>query len=121
MDIPLRYQLYFGADKEHFDQIALARKETRALKIFMGCSTGGLVVETDGDLDKAFRCAKDAGLLVAVHAEDEALLKEAKKAMSGQQIPPCIQKCVQKKRPFELVKKPYNSVQSIRHHFTSST
>ena len=83
VDIPLRYQLYFGADKEHFDQIALARKETRALKIFMGCSTGGLVVETDSDLDEAFRCAKDAGLTVAVHAEDEALLKEAKKRYVG--------------------------------------
>jgi dihydroorotase len=77
--IPLRYRLYFGADKEHFDQIALANRETCALKIFMGCSTGGLVVETEEDLDEAFRKAHDAGMLVAVHAEDEALLKEAKR------------------------------------------
>ena len=77
--IPLHYQLYFGADKDHLDQIALARKECCALKIFMGCSTGGLVVETEEDLDEAFRRARDVGMLVAVHAEDEAMLKEAKK------------------------------------------
>jgi dihydroorotase len=81
--IPLRYFLYFGADKDHFDQIVLARKICPALKIFMGCSTGGLVVETDADLDVAFRCARDAGMLVAVHAEDETILKEAKKSFIG--------------------------------------
>jgi len=81
--IPLRYYLYFGADKDHFDQIALARKECPALKIFMGCSTGGLVVETSEDLDEAFRCARDAGMLIAVHAEDESLLKAAKKRHAG--------------------------------------
>lgn len=75
----MRYLLYFGADQDHFDQIARVREETPLLKIFMGCSTGGLVVESDEALDAAFRLAKEAGLIVAVHAEDEAILKEAKK------------------------------------------
>jgi dihydroorotase len=77
--IPLRYALYFGADQGSLDQIALARREAVALKIFMGCSTGGLVIESDEALDTSFRLAKEAGMLVAVHAEDEILLKEAKK------------------------------------------
>ena len=81
-DIPLRYQLYFGADKQHLDQIALVKQICPALKIFMGCSTGGLVIDTDEDLDTAFRLAKESGLLVAVHAEDEALLQAAKKRHS---------------------------------------
>ena len=78
-DIPLRYELYFGADKEHLDQIALVKQICPALKIFMGCSTGGLVIDTDEELDTAFRLAKESGMLVAVHAEDEALLQAAKK------------------------------------------
>ena len=75
VDIPLRYELYFGADKTRFDEIGAASKHCRALKIFMGCSTGGLVIDTDEALDEAFACAAKAGMLVAVHAEDEALLE----------------------------------------------
>ncbi len=82
-DIPLRYQLYFGADKAHLDQIVLVKRMCPALKIFMGCSTGGLVIDTDEELDTAFRLAKEAGMLVAVHAEDEALLLAAKQRYEG--------------------------------------
>lgn len=78
-NIPLRYDLYFGADKDHFHEIAKVRSESPALKIFMGCSTGGLIIDNDADLETSFRLAKEAGLLVAVHAEDEEILKEAKK------------------------------------------
>ena len=81
-EIPLRYQLYFGADKGNLNQIALVKGMCPALKIFMGCSTGGLVIDTDEELDAAFRLAKEAGMLVAVHAEDEALLQAAKQLHS---------------------------------------
>lgn len=82
-DIPLRYQLYFGADKGHLDQIAIVKRMCPALKIFMGCSTGGLVIDTDAELDTAFRLAKEAGMLVAVHAEDETLLRQARQLYAG--------------------------------------
>ncbi len=81
--IPLRYSLYFGADKENFDQIERVKGEVGALKIFMGCSTGGLVIDTDEALEGAFSAAKEAGMLVAVHAEDEEMLQEAKKKYVG--------------------------------------
>jgi len=76
--IPLRYNLYFGADQDHLEEIAHVSQMCKALKIFMGCSTGGLVIDSDADLEKAFGLAKQAGMLVAVHAEDEAILREAK-------------------------------------------
>lgn len=81
--IPLRYGLYFGADRESLDEISKVSHEAVALKIFMGCSTGGLVIESDEDLNTSFRLAKEAGLLVAVHAEDEAILKLAKSRYTG--------------------------------------
>lgn len=83
IDTPLRYGLYFGANQGDLDQIALAARQSVALKIFMGCSTGGLVIETDEGLNDAFRLAKEAGLLVAVHAEDEAILKTARACYPG--------------------------------------
>jgi dihydroorotase len=83
VDIPLRYGLYFGADKQHLDQIPLAKGACVALKIFMGCSTGGLVIDTDEALDKAFRIAAESDMLVAVHAEDEALLAKKRIEFAG--------------------------------------
>lgn len=75
-DIPLRYGLYLGADKEYLEVIPSLKNECVALKIFMGCSTGGLVIDSDELLEKAFEKAKEADLLVAVHAEDEAILHQ---------------------------------------------
>ncbi|MCH9624850.1 MAG: Dihydroorotase [Chlamydiales bacterium] len=87
VSIPLRYGLYFGADKSRFDQIALVSHECVALKIFMGSSTGGLVIDTDKALDEAFHFAKQANMLVAVHAEDEALLAQKRIEYAGQTDP----------------------------------
>ncbi len=77
--IPLRYGLYFGADKEHLEEIGKAAHEMIAIKVFMGCSTGGLVIDDDQTLDAVFQRAKAHNLLVAVHAEDEMILRENKK------------------------------------------
>ncbi len=83
VDIPLRYGLYLGADKAHFDQIAAAAGQVVGLKVFMGCSTGGLVIDTDEALDEAFRLAGEANMLVAVHAEDEELLAKKRTEFAG--------------------------------------
>ena len=76
--IPLRYALYLGADKECLDQIKVVSREAVALKIFMGCSTGGLLIDTDEALEACFQKARESGMIVAVHAEDEVVLKTAR-------------------------------------------
>lgn len=72
--IPLRYELFFGADKNHFAEIAGISKLAIGIKVFMGCSTGNLVIDTDEDLAKIFALAAEHDMLVAVHAEDERSL-----------------------------------------------
>ena len=74
--IPLRYQLFFGADKNHFTEIAAVKNEVVGIKVFMGCSTGNLVVDDDNSLHAIFAIAATQNMLVAVHAEDEELMKE---------------------------------------------
>lgn len=74
--IPLRYQLFFGADKNHFADIHQIKDEVVGIKIFMGCSTGNLVIDDDNSLHAIFAIAATQNLLVAVHAEDEALMHE---------------------------------------------
>lgn len=74
--IPLRYQLFFGADKNHLDQIAKVKNEVIGIKVFMGCSTGNLVIDDDESLHAVFKIAAENNMLVAVHAEDEHMMKD---------------------------------------------
>lgn len=78
VDIPLRYQLFFGADKAHFDQLPIVKNQVVGIKVFMGCSTGNLVIDDDESLEKVFSIAAANDMLVAVHAEDEHLMNERK-------------------------------------------
>ncbi len=76
--IPLHYGLYLGADKSHFDQIARCKRDCVALKVFMGSSTGNLVMDDDSSLHSAFSLCAQHDMLLAVHAEDETLIQERK-------------------------------------------
>lgn len=73
--IPLRYQLFFGADKHHFDQIVKIKDEVVGIKVFMGSSTGELLMDDDSSLHAIFAIAARHKLIVAVHAEDECLIQ----------------------------------------------
>lgn len=77
-DIPLRFELYIGADKQHLDQLALVKDQVVGIKVFMGCSTGNLVIDDDASLHQVFEIAAKNDMLVAVHAEDEAMMHARK-------------------------------------------
>lgn len=74
--IPLRYYLYIGADKAHLETIGQAKGKFIAIKVYMGSSTGGLLMEDDKALHRVFQIAAQENCIVSVHAEDEARLKE---------------------------------------------
>ncbi len=78
VDIPLNYRLYLGADRTHFDQIEKAKKEIVGIKVFMGSSTGELLMDDESSLHAIFSLAKSHDLVLAVHAEDEQLLQKRK-------------------------------------------
>ncbi len=86
-DIPLNYKLYLGADKTHFEQISEAKEQACALKIFMGSSTGDLVMDDESSLHAAFSLAAAHNMIVAVHAEDEALIHTRQNAYLGPNTP----------------------------------
>lgn len=81
--IPLRYDLFFGADKNHLNEIPLAKDQVIGIKVFMGCSTGNLVIDDDESLHAVFKLAAQHNMLVAVHAEDEHLIQERKANYKG--------------------------------------
>ncbi len=73
--IPLRYRLYLGANSNHFQEIGKTKQSIAGLKIYMGSSTGDLLLCDLPSLEEAFRIAAQEGVLVAVHAEDEHLIQ----------------------------------------------
>jgi dihydroorotase len=73
--LPLHYGLYLGADRRHLHEMAAAKKQIVGLKIYMGSSTGDLLMDDRASLDEAFRIAAENDVLVAVHAEDEQLIQ----------------------------------------------
>lgn len=81
--IPLRYGLYLGADKNAMDEIATSKNECIAIKIFMGSSTGNLLVDDNESFEKICEIAARENMLVAVHAEDEASIKSNSAAFAN--------------------------------------
>ncbi len=71
------YAFYVGAASDNIQELAKLEmlNGVCGIKIFMGSSTGSLLVEDDYHLEKVLRAGKKR---VAVHCEDEARLKERK-------------------------------------------
>lgn len=63
------YSFFMGASNENYDEVMKTNpKEVCGIKIFMGSSTGNMLVDKKEVLEKFF---KDANLLIATHCEDE--------------------------------------------------
>ncbi len=85
VNIPLRYYLFLGADKQQLATVSLLKDQVIGIKVFMGCSTGGLLIDDDESLHALFKIAAEQDLLVAVHAEDEARIRIHKRLFADKQ------------------------------------
>jgi dihydroorotase len=82
------YGFMFGGTNDNLDQIlSLDPKRVPALKLFLGSSTGNMLVDNPDILREIF---KNTNLVIAVHCEDEATIKaNTQKAIEqyGDKIP----------------------------------
>ena len=76
VNIPLKYKLFFGADKHNFHQIPLVKENIVGIKVFMGASTGELLMDDESSLHAIYALAKAHNLIIALHAEDEMIIRE---------------------------------------------
>lgn len=70
-----RFKFHIGATESNIDEIESLARTNRyiaGIKVFMGSSTGGMLVKSDEALEKIFRI-KDIPVLV--HCEDEDIIK----------------------------------------------
>jgi dihydroorotase len=82
------YSFYMGASNDNYDEVMRTDiSEVCGIKIFMGSSTGNMLVDAPGVLEKLF---SNAPCLIATHCEDEPTVKrrmEFFKAKYGENVP----------------------------------
>jgi len=76
------HAFYFGATAENYSTLEKLRdlKGCCGIKLFAGSSTGNLLVDKEKDIEKVF---EHASKVVAVHSEDEEILKIRKKLIKN--------------------------------------
>src|SRR5690606_1216897 len=68
------YSFMFGGTNDNLDEILkVDHKKVASLKLFLGSSTGNMLVDDPKTLENIFSKTK---LLIAVHCEDEATIKK---------------------------------------------
>ena len=85
--IPLRYHLYFGAHKDCLSELEKVKDHVIGIKIYMGSTTGSLLVDDPLFLDELFAAATELDMLIAVHAEDESIIKQRQRRFNGIKTP----------------------------------
>ena len=76
------YSFMFGGTNDNLDEILkIDSKKVAALKLFLGSSTGNMLVDNPEVLEKIF---SSTDLLIAVHCEDEETIRENTKIFKSQ-------------------------------------
>ncbi len=82
------YSFMFGGTNDNLEEIKkIDEKNVAALKLFLGSSTGNMLVDDEKILKKIF---ENTNLLIAVHSEDEKIIKDNfkfYKSKYGKEIP----------------------------------
>ncbi|MGL4858917.1 MAG: dihydroorotase [Enterobacteriaceae bacterium] len=82
------YSFYFGATNDNLQQIRqLQPQDACGVKIFMGASTGNMLVDNQQILEQIFA---HSPLLIATHCEDTPMIKQAEEQARikyGEQVP----------------------------------
>jgi dihydroorotase len=86
---PANYSFFLGATNDNLDEVRRADPRTICgVKVFMGSSTGNMLVDEPAALEKIFA---NAPMLVATHCEDTPLIlanEAAARARFGECVPP---------------------------------
>ena len=70
------YSFFMGTSNTNADEVLKMNSHKRdvcGVKIFMGASTGNMLVDSHATLDKVFR---ESEMLIATHCEDERIIKQ---------------------------------------------
>lgn len=75
------YSFYMGASNDNIDEVLKTNpKDVCGIKVFMGSSTGNMLVNNDNTLVRLF---SEAPCLIATHCEDEAIIRNNMEIYKG--------------------------------------
>lgn len=90
INIPLHYYLYLGATPNNIEEIkniSISQyPNIVGVKLFMGASTGDLLVDKVEDQEKIFKACAENDLVLAVHAESEEIITDLRLKIINPQI-----------------------------------
>lgn len=82
------YSFYMGASNDNLEEVLKTdRRKVCGVKVFMGSSTGNMLVDNEQTLDKLF---SNMDMLIATHCEDEATIRanaEKYRQQYGEEVP----------------------------------
>lgn len=85
---PANYSFFMGASNDNLEEVLKTNPKTVCgIKVFMGSSTGNMLVDNKQVLESLF---KECKMLIATHCEDEATIRkniELAKATYGDMVP----------------------------------
>lgn len=85
---PANYSFFMGASNDNYDEVMKTNiQDVCGVKIFMGSSTGNMLVDNTSTLEHLFA---NVPMLIATHCEDEATIRknlEEYKERNGEEIP----------------------------------
>jgi dihydroorotase len=82
------YSFFMGTSNKNADEVLKMnkrKKEVCGVKIFMGASTGNMLVDSHTTLDKIF---SESEMLIATHCEDERIIKNNLEKLEGRVLTP---------------------------------
>ena len=89
------FSFYMGTSNSNIEEIKkIDPKEVCGIKIFMGASTGNLLVDDDNALNNLF---KESPVIITTHCEDTPMIKSMEKeflAKYGEEIPVDMHACL---------------------------
>jgi len=117
------FSFFMGASNDNIDEIRkVDATKICGLKIFMGSSTGNLLVDNEQTLDTIF---KETPLLIATHCEEEAIIRANKELYKDANTPdmhPVIRNreaCIASSEKAIAIAKKYNTRLHILHISTA--
>lgn len=79
----VNYGFFMGATPYNLDELDAAHPSP-GIKVFMGCSTGDLLLAEEADLERVFA---QGDRIIAVHAEDHRRLSQRRQSLQGRTDP----------------------------------